>query len=98
MPEPAARAFDCIEYASCLNRAVAADLPFPCPCGRYCKDPAAVRWRDVAACQHLILAALLPEVFEVFQALRAARDNGEKWRILSRAAPTLGLRKRDMLR
>ena len=72
------------------------DLP-GCPCGRFELDPGAVSWRDVAACRHLILAALLPNAYELLLALMATRDSRKKWRLQRRSCEALRLHRRDML-
>jgi len=92
------RASDCASYPECLNLAALADAEsFTCPCDKYQHDPESVEWRDVAACQHLILAILKPDAFEVLVALLHTPNNRSKWRLLRSRWPSLHLPKRGIL-
>jgi hypothetical protein len=88
---------DCINYRACLDLAALADADaFTCPCDRFQHDPHAAPWADVQGCQHLVMAILRPDAYEVFRTLLSTPESGLKWRVLRSAWPSLGLRKRDM--
>jgi hypothetical protein len=98
MPEPGARAYNCINYEACLDAAARLDAHFPqCPCERFQNDRNAIRWRDVAASEHLVLAILRPDCYDLLLAIMATVDGREKWRLLRSAWRGLKLPKRGIL-